>query len=206
MIFKTFHFRKKPLLESLFFCLLISCGPKTFDKKKDLWAYIQNTDNGYIQTQNIRNLTYTLMYKPADLIVSQFLDSVSESKVNNLRTKYEKYMYFNLSIAKDGRALLSDSRDRKQFGRMVQQLSFGMDSKICLHTSAKDTIPMIDYTAPRMYGMAPATQILLVYAKIEETYDSDYLFLNIEDFGLMSGDVTFKIPTKPIKQQPQLNF
>ena len=98
---------------------VISCGPKTFDTESAMWAYLKNPDNGYLQSKTVNDVAYTFCYKPTDLIVQQFLDTVSKAEIAKLRAQYSKYLYFTLSISKGGRELLAAAQNRQEFGRRV---------------------------------------------------------------------------------------
>tara|TARA_B100000809_G_C15076712_1_gene508097 strand:+ start:524 stop:694 length:171 start_codon:yes stop_codon:yes gene_type:complete len=54
--------------------------------------------------------------------------------------------------------------------------------------------------------MSPTTNILFVYPKEEKYLKEAYLTIAIEDFGLNTGEVKFKIATDKIKEQPKLSF
>ncbi len=188
--------------------LLFSCSQKTFDREADLMDYIKDEDNGYTQHKNVNGVDFTLTYRPTDVLVKQELgDSINDKQVEQLRNKYSKYMYFNLSMSKNKQELLSTApKNRNEFGAMVNQLAFGMNDKVHLFTQSKDTLEMADFIYPRMYGMSQSTTIMFVYPRDEETLKEDYLNFTIEDLGLYTGEVKFKIETKKIKEEPQLSF
>ena len=150
------------------------------------------------------------MYRPTDLLVKQELENTGFKHVDveELRTKYEKYLYFNLSMSKNGKELLSTApKNRNEFGTMVNQLAFGMQDKVHLFTETRDTIEMADFIYPRMYGMSRATTIMFVYPREEENLAKEMdLTFTIEDLGLFTGDVKFKINTENIKHEPKLSF
>lgn len=183
-----------------------SCTQKTFATKKELWTYLKNPDNGYSKSKSINGVDYTVYYKPTDLLVDQELDSFSKENIEKLRAKYGKYLYFTLTLSKGGKELLGSAANRQKFGEMVNQLSFGMGEKVHVYTPQKDTLNLLDYSAPRMYGMSPTTNILFVYPKEEKYLEQEYLNIAIEDFGLNTGEVKFKIETEKIKKQPGLAF
>lgn len=185
---------------------LHSCRQKTFKSKRALYTYLKKEENGYIQSKHVNGSTYTVMYKPTDLLVLQELDTRTENELTELREKYRKYLYFTLQFSRHGKALLSNAADRQGFGRMVNQLSFGMGEKVHLYTREKDTLTLLDYHYPRMYGMHPSTNMLFVYPREEAYLNSEYLVLSIEDFGLNTGDLKFKFKTDKIKKEPQLHF
>ena len=59
------------------FCvsLIFSCSSKTFDTKQELWTYLKEESNGYLQSKNINGYDFSLLYKPTDLLVEQELGS-----------------------------------------------------------------------------------------------------------------------------------
>lgn len=191
-----------------FLFLFYSCGNKTFDTSEELYAYLAEENNGYKYSKEINGVTYILQYRPTDLLVKQEIgDSITIDKVNQLRGKYEKNLYFNLSMSKNGQELLNSAvGDRGRFGQMVNDLAFYMNEKVNVYTPTKDTLDMLDFVYPRMYGMSNATTIMLVYPREEKYLKEEYLNFTIEDLGFYTGEVRFKVKTKPLKNEPKLNF
>lgn len=188
--------------------LLSSCTKKSFDTKEELWDYLRDTDHGYLQEKNVNNYDFSLLYKPTDLLVYQELgDSKDEEKLKSLRKKYSQYLYFTLSMSRNNKELLSTTpKNRQEFGRMVNELAFGMDKKVHVFTPKKDTLALLDYVYPRMYGMSKATTMLFVYPRDKKYLKGDYLNVTIGDLGTYTGEVKFKISTKIIDNEPTLNF
>ncbi|NER12984.1 hypothetical protein GWK08_06005 [Leptobacterium flavescens] len=186
----------------------ISCTQKSFDTEEALWAHLKEEPNGYVQHKTINGIDFTLTYRPTDLLVKQELGKdINEKRVDSLREKYGEYLYFNLSMSRNNQELLSSTaHDRNRFGLLVNQLAFGMTNKVHLYTPKRDTIALLDYIYPRMYGMSNRTSMLLVYPKEEQLMKQDHINLSIEDIGLFTGEVTFKIPLDPLKDEPKLNF
>jgi|SRR5690606_6598286 len=188
--------------------LLTSCSSKTFNTEDELWEYVKDEGNGYIQTKTVKGVEYSILYRPTDILVKQELNAdFSEEVIDSLRNKYKEYMYFNVSMSKNNRELLSNvAGNRDQFGAMVNELAFGMEQKVHMYTPAKDTLALVDYIYPRMYGMSNATTIMFVYPRNKEYLKEEYINLAIEDLGFYTGDVTFKIPTEPLMNEPELKF
>ncbi|WP_299158448.1 hypothetical protein [uncultured Tenacibaculum sp.] len=188
--------------------LLSSCGTQSFDTKEEMWSYLRDADHGYLQEKNVNNYDFSLLYKPTDLLVLQELGELKDQeKVTVLREKYSKYLYFTLSMSRNNKELLSTTpRNRQEFGRMVNELAFGMDKKVHVFTQKKDTLALLDYVYPRMYGMSKATTMLFVYPRDQKYLKGEYLNLTIGDLGTYTGEVKFKIPTKLLKNEPKLNF
>jgi hypothetical protein len=197
--------------------IIYSCSSKSFETKDDLMNYLTDVENGYYHKKEINGYEYSLLYKPTDLMVSQELgteESGAEEKeankqkeLNKLRDKYGKYLYFSLSMSRNNKELLSTMpKDRQDFGALVNQLAFGMRNKVHLYTSKKDTIEMLDYNYPRMYGMSRSTTMLFVYPKEEKYLKEEYLNFTVQDLGNYTGEVKFKVPTEKIKNQPKLQI
>ncbi|NVN18060.1 hypothetical protein GUA46_06890 [Muricauda sp. HICW] len=188
--------------------IIIACDSKSFDSKDELLAYVRDVENGYHFQKSINGIKYSLIYRPTDLMVSQFINNEnSTDDIKKLRKEYSRYHYFNLSMSANGKELLSQNMgSRAEYGAKVNQFSFGMADKVLLTDQKRDTLELLDYVYPRMYGMAAGTEMLLVYESQEKTLQQDYLLFTIQDLGYGTGEVTFKIDTKKIKQQPRLNF
>lgn len=188
--------------------LLISCSGSTFDTTDEILSFVSEPDNGYFYKKSVNGVDYKLQYRPTDLLVQQELgDSKDKKTIAKLRNKYNKYMYFNLSMSMNEKELLSNVvGDKAQFGQMVNDLAFNMDEKVHLFTPEKDTLTMTDFIYPRMYGMTNATTIMLVYPRDKKYLQEAYLNLSIEDLGLYTGEVKFKIKTQPLQQEPSLKL
>ncbi|WP_340076404.1 hypothetical protein [Leptobacterium sp. I13] len=199
-----------PLPTSIFLIVLAlsGCTSKTFDTEEALWVHLKEEKNGYIHQKLVNGITYNIIYRPTDLLVKQELPkNATQHTIDSLRNKYGQYLYFNLSMAANNRELLSNvAGNKNQFGAMVNQLAFGMGDKVHLYTSKKDTIPLLDYIYPRMYGMSNSTTMMLVYPRDEKITNEKYINISIEDIGLFTGEVTFKILVAPLKNEPKLKF
>jgi len=206
---KTIMLAKAPMFLLLISLCFISCSKqKTFDTEEELWMYLNDFDNGYRQSKKVNNIDFSLLYKPTDALVVQELgEKASDSLVKLLRNKYNKHLYFTLSMSKNDRELLSTIPNNKnEFGVMMNQLAFNMGETVHLYTQSKDTIALQDYIYPRMYGMSKSTTMLFVYPRDNKQLKEPYLNLTINDLGTLTGEVKFKIPTTIIKQQPKLSF
>ncbi|MFI1772536.1 hypothetical protein [Thalassobellus citreus] len=196
------------LLLLLCLMLLFSCNQNTFDNETALLDFIKDETNGYTQHKTVNGVEYTLTYRPTDALVNQELgDSITKSKVEALRSKYKKYMYFNLSMSQNNKELLSSApKNRNEFGAMVNQLTFGMNEKVHMYTSTKDTLEMVDFVYPRMYGISKATTIMFVYPRDQKALKNEHVNFTIEDLGLYTGEVKFKILTQKLINEPNLKI
>jgi hypothetical protein len=193
----------------LLILVITSCGSKTFDSTDELLEYISNEDNNYKYSKSVNGVEYVLQYRPTDLLVQQELGDENKDKneIEKLRKKYSKFLYFNLSMSMNNKELLSNVvSDKEQFGQMVNDLAFNMDDKVHVFTPQKDTLAMTDFVYPRMYGMTNSTTILIVYPRDKEFLKEEYLNFTIEDLGLYTGEVKFKVQIKPLENEPKLNL
>lgn len=200
----------KRLLSIIAILFLCGCSSKSFETEQELWDYIKNPEHGYFQKKHINGYDFSLLYKPTDLLVQQELSDEMQGqqrvqKTKELREKYGKYLYFSLSMSSNGKELLSTTpKNRNEFGQMVNQLAFGMGSKVHLFTSKKDTLNLLDYNYPRMYGMGGATTMLFIYPKDQKYLDDEYLNFTIEDLGIYTGEVKFKIGTDILERKIEI--
>jgi len=200
--------KRKILLIISFLILFASCKQKTFDSEKELFTYLKNEDNGYQHKRTIGNVSYVFTYRPTDVLVKQELGKkYSQGLVDSLRKKYNNYLYFNLSMSANNQELLNKRvGNRNEFGAMVNQLAFGMGDKVHLISKKRDTIPLVDYVYPRMYGLSKSTDILLVYPRDKKLLKEDYFHFTVEDLGLATGKVTFKLLSRKLISEPQFNL
>nr|MBU3858455.1 hypothetical protein [Flavobacterium sp. MC2016-06] len=188
--------------------LFISSCSQTFETTEEMNDYIKEEDNGYNYKKTVADVDYILQYRPTDLLVKQELgDETNPAKVEKLRKHYSQYMYFNLSMSKNEQELLNGvAQDKAKFGQMVNELAFGMEKKLHVYTPTKDTLALTDFIYPRMYGMSNSTSIMIVYSRDPKYLKEEYLNFVIEDLGLDTGDIKFKINTKALTNEPQLRF
>jgi len=190
-------------------CLQLgSCAQKQFETKEEMVAFLGDEQNGFVQNKTVNGVDFSVMYKPTDMLVSQEVnDNASEAEIEALRDKYGKNLYFNISISKNKQELLSNvAEGRQKFGAMVNQLAFGMTEKVHLFSPGKDTVELLDYVYPRMFGMSRATTMLFVYPRDPKITMQDQLSITVEDLGINTGDITFKITKDIFEKEPQLIF
>lgn len=203
-----FNMKRLKIVLAVIVTVLVGCQSKKFQTEEDLWDYVRNPENKLLYTKDIGNVNYQLTYRPTDILVKQELDgSAGMEELDSLRKKYAKYFYFNLSMSLNDQEILNGQvANRNTFATMLKELSFGMGSKVYLISQKRDTVPLSDYIYPRMYGMGGNTNLLLVYPREEKLLEGEYFHFRIQDFGLGTGEIGFKIPTEPFKKEPKLEF
>lgn len=198
----------KLVLSLLSVILLSACSHRKFKTQQEVWDFVRNEDNNLTQKKQVNGIEYTFTYKPTDLLILQELgqNKPSEIALQNIRNKYDDHVYFDLSMSKNGRELLTNVvGSSRQFGSLVNKLAFGLEEQVYLYTEKRDTIPLLDHIYPRMYGITKKTSVLLVYPR-EEIQNSESLTLVVNDLGFNTGEVKLKIPYQSILQEPTIDF
>jgi hypothetical protein len=186
---------------------LSSChSPRT---EKQLSAYIADEDHGLNQQKTVNGVDIRVTYRPQDFLVKQELDAApvkSDSLITALRANYNKQLYFVLSLSKNNKEVLTSvAGDRVVFSEMVNRLAFGIGEYVTLTTSNRDTLQLLDFVYPRMFGMSNSTDILLAFKK-EKLNNAEWLKLSIADIGLQTGNISFTFKTRDINKTPNLKF
>ncbi|KAA3624112.1 MAG: hypothetical protein DWP94_04280 [Flavobacterium sp.] len=187
----------------------MSCDQRTFDSRDELISYIQDTDNEYTHAKSVKGVDVKVQYRPHDLIVSQYIKGNDNSKtsIDSLRRKFKDYLYFNISFSSlSNDVLLARSVDRSSYGQLSNRLSFEMKNYILLRTTQGDTINLFDYSFPKTYGKSKSSSLLCVFPIPHNQIRGEYLNLTVQEFGLKTGELNFKIPIEKIKKQPELQF
>ncbi len=202
----THSFLNIQQLTGLLFLVFIMASCKRSLSEEKMVKYINNPKHGLIQENLINGTQLKLIYRPSDLLAWQEIqatDSVSRDKVKKIRARYNGQYYFLLSISPQGREILSFASDREWFSAMVSKLSFGMEECINLVNETRDTLKLLTYNYPRMYGMSSSTDMLFVFEKMK-LKSNDMLTFEMKEFGLLTGDVKFKIMVRDLKRAPKL--
>jgi hypothetical protein len=177
--------------------------------EKSLSTYISDSDHGLLQEKTINGVTIKAIYRPQDFLVKQEIDAglaKTDSSIAKLREEYHKQIYFLISLSKNNQEVLNSfAGDRESFSEMINRLAFGIGENITLTTSESDTLEMVDFVYPRMYGMSNSTDILLAF-KNKEIKNAEYLKLTLDDLGLQTGNVAFKFKIKDITRTPNLKL
>jgi len=181
--------------------LIFSCQGKL--SKKELQAYIVDADNGLLQKKQVRGLNVQWKYRPSDLVAQQMLDKSKPEEWDSLQTHFAKQSYFILSLSRGGQELLGSYTGAQAFGKMVSQLAFGMRQKVLMYYPGADTLNILDYHYPRMYGMSNSSDMLFAFEKIENKQKE--IYLELQDLGYGTGKMRFIFQTKNIINTPKLD-
>jgi hypothetical protein len=184
--------------------LVGGCGVYHVDTVEELQHYVLNEGNGAVKQTRVNGIDLQVIYRPTDLLAERELRSQpSHEKIDAVLKKYTGYYYFVLNISKDSKEVLIDKNDGS-FGDLISTLSFRMADYVTLTTQIA-TIPVSDFIFDRTYGYGAATSILFVFDK-KETLGSDWIQLNIGEFGMGLGNPSFRFLVEDLENVPRISF
>lgn len=175
--------------------------------KTELLNYLNDPENRLMQADSASGFTYTVYFKPSDLIAAQYLAKRDSTiRVDSLRKAHKDYLYFNLCVSWSGKDLFSQQIPGTDFNGLQKRVSFGMEEFINLSDEHNHTYKLVDYSYPRLYGMTNSTNILLVFKNDAPEAASRY-DLTVKDFVTEVLDpFLFTFQKTDIIKAPELNF
>ncbi len=200
----------KPYMRSIYLSvflgiMLYGCGTPEFLTKEELQAYVMEPEHGLVQEKKVGSLKLQVIYRPTDLLVAQEMNLEQDTaQVKTLRKKYEKYAYFILKLSAQNKDALHQNKSFSEFSDLLQTLAYRMNDYVELTSSEQDTIPVGDYTYPRMYGYATSS-LLFAFSK-KEFENDEWIQFNLKEFGLGSGIHKFRFNKEDIERVPALSF
>lgn len=185
-----------------------SCKPSAVNSKQ-MEAYIEKSGNGLIKSNNEKQVKVSVNFRPSDLLVEQELKAfpyTTLKTIDSLRNIYQKNLYFVLHMSyKEQEVLTGLVGESNKFSEMVEKLSFEMNNYISLTTDIGDTLQLLDFVYPRMYGMSGGTDIMFVFEnKIHSGIEE--LHFNLNECGLNIGKMQFPFKVRDIYSIPRLTF
>jgi hypothetical protein len=186
---------------------LFRCTPDELSLP-ELQSYIKDEEHGVHQVAEMNGTRIDVMYKPTDLWVQHEIEqeqSVTNARIDSLRKTYDGLIYFVLSFSRNNTEALHATNSMDQYSDLVQTLSFQMHEYVSLTTFNQDTIPVGDFMLNRTYGINNETEILFVFDK-SKAIGEDWIQLNLNEFGLSTGNHRFKFFMKDLDRVPELKF
>lgn len=181
----------------LFF--FFACNKKAEYTKEEFANYIKDPENGIIKMNKAdNNVEMKMWYRPYPLVAA-----LMDSGWNKNKGADAPYSYFILSISNNGNELLAGFNSREQFSELLNKLAFQMQDYVSVVTSNKDTVYVADHTMPRTFGMAPTTDIQFAFSS-EKISTSDWLEINVKDFGLGIPVQKFKFDVGELKKSDNI--
>lgn len=201
------RFFNSALAIAMFIFAMAGCRPEYLNKE-ELVDYINDPDNGAYQVQNRGGVEVAVSYKPTDLLILQengWKQEIAQEKYETLKQKYEGQYYFTLRLSQNSKEVVNvNTAGPAGFSALVETLSFRMGEFTHL-TTKTDTVAVADYIFSRTYGMSNSNDLLFVFSK-DEAKNNEWVQLNLKEFGLGLGNLTFRFKTKDLVQIPKIEF
>jgi hypothetical protein len=176
------------------------CQPKPIDEAA-LLKYVSKESNGLTKKVEYNDFVLQAAYRPTDLIVKHQMEKGTPKEIDSLRKIYSPYLYFVLTIERDGKDLETGfAMNLGTFADKISYLTSSFSENIVLATAEK-TYSVTDYLYTRSYGTGPS-RFLVVFEKPKET---DFELV-VEGHSLGFGKVKFPFSYSYIKNIPLLKL
>ncbi len=185
---------------SLALVIAFSCSSPILEKQ-DFLTYLQDKQNGLVQTIEHGNYSIQLIYKPREII---WHSELQVDSLDSLKNHIKKFDYFTLKISRhkeDPTNVLAGSDD---YLSAQKYLNGEIGSDIIL-IAASDTLRPIEYNFTPTYGTAADASVLVVFNSNLRYQDEDVRILFQDNFfGTGLSSFTFQIDD--LKNIPKLKF
>jgi len=186
---------------------LSACGPGKVSKDK--LSSLIDRDPALNQVQEVNGIKVRVKYCPYQLLILQELESTGKAadtaRLHTLERKYAGQYYFRLSYSKDNKEVIRQLGSFRQYSDMLQVFSFELGRFINGSDEKNDTLAMADYAFEQDYGMSTSNNAMLVF-KRRDFDKSERLRVNIGEFGLGMGSMSFTFPLDRIAKLPSVNY
>ena len=202
------------VLISMFF--FAGCGQGHIDSEKDLYAWMNNEDNGLVKTKYINGIKLTVKYlPPAYLAYKEWVTTEMEnSHYQELLKIYENSRTFLLTIGPDDRkvegadVMFYNVLNEKDYKQRVQDLNFDIGKYISLNIKDQPMAPRL-HTLENTYGLGKHRNIYLVFA--DDGADGSLLTAEKLDFKFsdeifLTGISHFVFNKQDLDGLPELKF
>lgn len=176
----------KLLLAILFLSFLNSGCYLTPSSYREFIEFIEDSDNGYIQSVHYNSLEYSSFYKPPSyLLLQDHKDELeSDDFVLPEKNPYENWLTFTFRIrAENGQHPLDFMNTDKYdyFKKLEYYINAGQDFLLITNNN-QDTLNCQQYHMERNYGAAPYLNLNVAFSRSE---------LNSDEFTLLYFDRAF---------------
>ena len=183
------------LILSLVFTGLGACSPRSLSET-DFYRWLNDSDNGLVQTRKVNRVEVTVKYLPAGLLAYKEwkrLPGAGQGDLDSLRNLYGHSHAFLLTLKPDKEGSAPQSQlpedvlyrgvdSYQAYQQRIRQLNFGMADCVELRTD-KGVFKPVLHTLENTYGVVGHRSIYLVFTEESGQH------------GLFSGqplDFTFK--------------
>jgi hypothetical protein len=188
-----------------FIMLATACGSRKLSPQ-EYFKWAKSEDNGLTVIKEEGGFTYSLQYRPLDLILLQELGpNASEAEWNKLAKEFDGMQYYSLKIEATGipqEVLKVGASSEAEYQKRIHYCNGGFQKDISL-ISGTDTSQCKLYHFERMFQVAPYISFSLGFEKPE---NNDERTIRIYD-RLFSGLIlNFHFDSQTFANQPKLQL
>jgi hypothetical protein len=189
-----------------FTVLLSGCGPKKIKDIEGLSAFVKDEENRVTNRANSGDFTFTATVLPTDWLVVMEAgeEELASDTISKWRRRFDRFLYFQLSISRNGKEALHQLGDNAIYSELVNTLSFHMENYVNL-TTADDTIAVHDYSLNRTYGLNESTDLIFSFER-DKLRDQEWIQFNLNEFGLGVGNQRFRFRRSDLDAVPEISF
>lgn len=191
--------------------LMYSCSQQPKDIN-DYISWFAKEETGFVKRKQLNNLTYTVQYRPVDLMIINELKTLNNPQkddIDSLKKNYGHSKYFLLEISPDnkgqnsGNLIKNFSTDYESYKEIVEELAFNIQEQVELIIEGDTLAPRI-YHYEQGYELSSNQRFLFAFQTKEKIKANEMTFIyNDHLFG--SGRLKFQfnlknsnIPSLPI--------
>jgi hypothetical protein len=180
--------------------LVLAACNRPIQSKTSLIKYLNDAQNGLTQVREINRIKAAVTFMPWQVIASRLYQTKAKdtSVMKVIKSKY----YFVLGLSANGKELLHQL-PFEQYSEMVQVLAFRMRPYVSIVRDDGKVVQAEDCLFQQTYGMGKENEVLLVFDR-SDLKNTNHMDLKINEFGLNTGNLDYKINTKDINQMPTI--
>jgi hypothetical protein len=175
----------------------------------DYIRWVNDTVNGLVKDTVVGDYRFTLMYRPAEMMLLKDTQSktLRKADIKAMKKDYAGVLYFVLHITPLKNAvipgLLPALQRKSIFDSEVNYFSFGMQQDVKL-VERNDTLPCLSFTYERTFEYAPYYSFLLVFEdKNNKNIDKTFVY---NDKLLGTGIVRLRFSGEKFQKIPKIKI
>jgi hypothetical protein len=186
------------------FLFLSSCS-KPYVTDDELQHYIMDRKNGLIKTIVKGNISATLFYRPAELIMGTELKSKGLHKSpNEIDTRYQDYAYFILRLSRNNEDYLNEfARKQELYPEAVSYFSERIKNDLLLSCDKTKVTPEV-VALIQSFGISDYTDVMVAF-RTEGLQERENFKITLSDSEFVPGFYEFTFRAKEIRCVPLLN-
>jgi|GEM_PF-5963851 len=195
------------LFLSVLMLLVVSCS-RAPETPEEYTTWFSNPSNGYVKTRQINGMEFSLLFRPAELLLMQELDpagTYSPAELDSLLALYNNGYHFIFSVRLPKEFFTQKVGNTRDYLDFFETMSFRLPENIRLKTSTEE-LPVSLFHHERGYELQQQNIFLVSFPRSPD--DGDTLTFQYKDdfFGVSTLNFTYVLshlesPSLPIKIQ-----